>query len=245
MFVAGAVSFAWLTARCILPAGAAEVSCASPLDQATRLVLVTTATMKDTKATLQTFERDAPSAPWKRRSGPEPVVVGKAGLGWGLTFRAMARPGEPLKREGDGRAPAGIFPIGAAFGFAPASLPGYLQLKDGVQFCVDDPGSPHYSQIVTQEEAGPGVSGEDMPAIPLYKRGVIVDYPTSGPERGGSCSFIHIWRGKGVGTAGCVAGPEAMVADLQGWAGAAGKAAIAILPQAALGRFGACLPAPE
>lgn len=113
-----------------------------------------------------------------------------------------------------------------------------------MQICVDDPGSPHYSQIVTREEAGPEVSGEDMPAIPLYRRGLVVDYPTSGAEPAGSCIFIHIWRGKGMGTAGCVAGPEAMVASLQEWAGA-GNAAIAILPQAALDRFGACLPAPE
>jgi D-alanyl-D-alanine dipeptidase len=218
----------------------AEAECPAPFDGATRLVLVTTPTMNGATATLETFERASASEPWQVRTGRQPAVVGEAGLGWGLTFRYAAKAGEPIKKEGDRRAPAGIFPLGPAFGFSASGLPGYVQIKAGVQICVDDPTSPHYSQIVTREQAGEGVSGEDMGAISLYRRGLVVDYATSGKAKSGSCIFVHIWREPGHGTVGCVAVPEATVADLQTWAGG-GVAAIAILPEGAKGRF-ACLP---
>jgi L,D-peptidoglycan transpeptidase YkuD (ErfK/YbiS/YcfS/YnhG family) len=231
--------WAWLAAT-VFPISPAEAGCPAPLDGATRLVLVTTPTMNGPAATLETFERDVASGPWQVRTGPQPAVVGEAGLGWGLTFRHVAKAGEPIKQEGDRRAPAGIFPLGPAFGFSVSALPGYIQIEEGIQFCVDDPTSPHYSQIVTREQAGEGVSGEDMGAISLYRRGLVVDYATSGKAKSGSCIFIHIWREPGHGTVGCVAVPEATVADLQTWAGSGG-AAIAILPEGAKGRF-ACLP---
>ena len=65
---------------------------------------------------------------------------------------------------------------------------------------------------------GPSVSGEDMRKIDLYRRGLVVDYPTDRAARAGSCIFIHVWRGEGRGTAGCVALPEARVAALQEFA---------------------------
>ncbi|MGH6736934.1 MAG: hypothetical protein ACRECX_12800 [Methyloceanibacter sp.] len=228
-------------AGAVLLAGPASAACPTPLADATRLILVTTATMNGADATLQTFERTSLADSWRQRSGPQAAVVGKTGLGWGLTYRGEAKAGEPIKIEGDGRSPAGIFALGPAFGFAPSDLPGYLEIERGVQICVDDPTSPHYSQIVTQEEAGKGVSGESMGAIPLYKRGIVVDYPTSGGAKSGSCIFVHIWRGRGQGTVGCVAAPEATVADLQAWAGSGG-AVIAILPDGAIDRFSGCLP---
>jgi L,D-peptidoglycan transpeptidase YkuD (ErfK/YbiS/YcfS/YnhG family) len=232
---------AWLGASGIASAWGAAEGCPAVLSEATRLVLVSTTSMNVARATLETFERDTPLAPWQRRSAAEPAVVGKAGLGWGLTYRHLAKPGEPLKQEGDKRAPAGIFGIGATFGFARSDRADHVQLQNGVQICVDDPASPYYSQIVSRAEAGPSTKGEDMPSIPLYRRGLVVDYPTSREKKAGSCIFIHIWRGQGVGTVGCVAIPESTAASLQDWAGAGG-AAVAILPSAARDHFGPCLP---
>ncbi|HSD92534.1 MAG TPA: hypothetical protein VLB11_05850 [Methyloceanibacter sp.] len=219
----------------------ADGACPPAIAEATRLLLVTTPDMDSVDATLTTFARETSAAPWERRSGPEPAVVGKAGLGWGLTFRDKAAPGEPLKLEGDKRTPAGIFAIGAPFGFAADDRPGYLQIKQGVQVCVDDPTSPFYSEIVTLAEAG-GASGEVMAEIPLYERGIVVDYPTSREARSGSCIFIHIWRGKGKGTVGCVAAPEPTVAAMQDFASPEGTSAIAILPETSKTRFPGCLP---
>ncbi|MGH6866573.1 MAG: hypothetical protein ACREDO_10490 [Methyloceanibacter sp.] len=111
-----------------------------------------------------------------------------------------------------------------------------------MQICVDDPASQHYSRIVTYAEAGPGAKNENMGAIDLYKSGIVVDYPTSGTARLGSCIFIHIWRGQGHGTVGCVAAPEATVANLQNWT--AEGAAIAILPRAQRAASRAAFPEP-
>jgi D-alanyl-D-alanine dipeptidase len=123
----------------------------------------------------------------------------------------------------------------------PATVPDICRSSRACRSGVDDPASPFYSQIVTMAEAG-GASGEIMAEIPLYERGIVVDYPTSREARSGSCIFIHIWQGNGEGTVGCVAAPEATVAALQDFAGSEGKTAIAILPETGKARFPGCLP---
>lgn len=55
----------------------------------------------------------------------------------------------------------------------------------------------------------------------------------------GSCIFVHVWRGPGKGTVGCVGLPEAKVVELQ--ASLQPGAAIAILPRDAARGFEACL----
>jgi L,D-peptidoglycan transpeptidase YkuD (ErfK/YbiS/YcfS/YnhG family) len=223
------------------PAAVAQ-SCPPPLAGAQRLVLVVAQTMNTAAATAALYERGSASGPWRQVQAAGPAVVGAAGMGWGFPFRALARAGEPIKREGDKRAPAGVFGIGASFGFTASTRPGYLQLRDDT-VCVDAPSSPAYGTITSRKVVGPAVSGEDMRRIDLYRRGLVVDYPTDRAARAGSCIFIHVWRGEGRGTAGCVAMPEARVATLQDFA--ARSTAIAILPRAALDRFAGCLPEPE
>jgi L,D-peptidoglycan transpeptidase YkuD (ErfK/YbiS/YcfS/YnhG family) len=108
--------------------------------------------------------------------------------------------------------------------------------------CVDDARSPHYSRIVTAEAAGEGTSGEKMWEIDVYKRGVVVEYPTERASRAGSCIFVHIWAAPGQGTSGCVAAVEGDVEALQEIA-EAGEAMIAVVPGGARERLAACLPA--
>ncbi|HWB47407.1 MAG TPA: L,D-transpeptidase family protein [Hyphomicrobiaceae bacterium] len=207
------------------PAVAAD--CPALLATATQLVLVTAAASDGIHATLQTFERAATSAPWQRRDASEPAVLGRRGLGLGWPLRGAAASAIPAKVEGDGRTPAGVYRIGAPFGSLPQSLPGYMQLRKGQQFCVDDPRSVHYGRIVPRSIVPPGTSGEDMGTIDLYRRGFVIDYPANAQVRGGSCVFLHVWRAPGKGTAGCVAASEATLARLQAWV-VPGKAVIAV-----------------
>jgi L,D-peptidoglycan transpeptidase YkuD (ErfK/YbiS/YcfS/YnhG family) len=213
--------------------------CPSYLDGAQRLVLVTTATMATSTATLRLMMREGPSKPWHRVGPAEPAMVGAAGLGWGVGFRKLARDSEPLKTEGDNRTPAGIYRLGQPFGFAASTRPGYLTIKAGT-VCVDDPKSPAYNTITSRAVVGAKVHGEDMRKVSLYRRGIAVAYPADAAGRGGSCIFIHIWRGIGRATSGCVALPAKRVTALQAFA--AGGAVIAVLPQQALKRFAQCLP---
>ncbi len=231
----------------VSPASAEPSTCPPALARAQRLILVTAPTMDRTTATLRSYVRARVASAkansrWHPAADPQPVMLGRNGLGWAWTMADQAALGEPVKHEGDGRTPAGIFAVGRPFGFAPATMPGYLRLTSDDWFCVDQVSSPYYNQIVPRRTAGPATSGETMRNIELYRRGVLVDYPTNAEERGGSCIFLHIWKTPETATVGCIAGPEALIAHLQVWA-TAQPSAIAVLPERAQDRFGSCLPA--
>jgi L,D-peptidoglycan transpeptidase YkuD (ErfK/YbiS/YcfS/YnhG family) len=219
----------------------ADDACPTTLAQATRLALVVTPSMQSVAATLRRFERSTPGAAWHEVGRAEPTVVGKGGLGWGWTFANDAKPGEPAKHEGDMRAPAGFYPLGRSFGLMPAGFAGYLWLVPEKSFCVDDARSADYGAIVPHAPAGKAVSGEKMCTVPLYRRGLTIDYPLNRAEKAGSCVFVHVWRSPRSGTAGCVALAEDNVKALQEWA-KPGTAVIGILPTTAFQRFAACLP---
>lgn len=219
---------------------ASAQSCPAPLAGARRLVLVAVDGFNTTAATLQMFERATPRDAWRSLGAAEPALVGRAGLAWSPFFRDLRRGHEPVKVEGDKRAPAGIYSIGRTFGTVPSSRPGHLHVvKDMV--CVDDPTSPAYNTITSRDRVGPKVHAENMSrALPMYRRGLLVDYPTDARSRAGSCIFIHVWKSPTSGTAGCVSLPEARVEVLQDFS--APGAVLAILPRAALERLGNCLP---
>jgi D-alanyl-D-alanine dipeptidase len=203
-------------------------------------VLVTAADMHGAAARLQRFTRPSPDERWRPDGGPVSARIGRNGMAWGYPYRALARPGEPVKVEGDKRAPAGIYRIGDSFGFAPSSRPNYRRIGEGM-VCVDDPAHRAYNTITTRAQVGAKVHGENMWRVPEYRRGLLVDYPSSRQARGGSCIFIHLRLPGKTGTGGCVALPEPELAGLQDFA--QGGAVLAIVPEQALDRFGGCLPA--
>lgn len=150
---------------------------------------------------------------WRRVGPPVPVVVGRAGVG--------------PKREGDGRSPRGVFPLGPAFGYAataPASLSlPYRPMLPGA-VCVDDPRSEHYNRIVEPD----GVDSVDWSSAEamrrdrvhgdgLYEWGVEVQYNPEGRAGAGSCIFLHVWRGPESPTAGCTAMAEERLLELMAW----------------------------
>jgi L,D-peptidoglycan transpeptidase YkuD (ErfK/YbiS/YcfS/YnhG family) len=205
-------------------------------------MLVTSESMTAKAGTARLFERLSPQEAWQPVGPAEPVVLGRTGMAWGVGFHQLASEDEPKKIEGDGRTPAGIYRIGASFGFAASPRPGYIQLAEDT-VCVDDPASPAYNTITSRKVVGRKVSGENMRTIERYRRGILVDYPTDAKARGGSCIFIHIQRSATSATAGCVALPEARVAALQEFSEAG--AVLANVPQAALRRLSGCLPSLE
>jgi L,D-peptidoglycan transpeptidase YkuD (ErfK/YbiS/YcfS/YnhG family) len=167
-------------------------------------------------------------------------VVGKTGVGWSQFFRALARHGEPIKVEGDKRAPAGIYAIGRSFGVIASTQPGYLHVTPDT-ICVHDLSSSAYNTIVSRAQIGTRVHAENMSQVlPMYRRGLLVHYPTDAKRRAGSCIFIHVWQSSTTGTVGCVALPEPRVEALQKFAQSG--AVLAILPNAALDRLSGCLP---
>jgi L,D-peptidoglycan transpeptidase YkuD (ErfK/YbiS/YcfS/YnhG family) len=157
-------------------------------------VVVTAKTMSEMSAEMRLYERASVSEPWRAASEPEPAMLGRAGMGWSHFFRRYAKAGEPLKAEGDRRAPAGIYPIGPSFGILPSPRPGYLHVTEDT-VCVNEPSSRHYNAITSRKLIQPNTSVENMSrALPMYRRGLVVGYPTDGKARAGSCIFIHVWR---------------------------------------------------
>jgi len=220
---------------------AAAKYCPRVLYRATRLVAARVPNMQSTAASVRTFERASPAAPWERRGEREPAVVGVRGIAWGNPYVSLAKKDEPLKREGDQRTPAGIYRFGATFGFAANKLPGHLLLQPAKQFCVHDVSSRFYGQIVDKRVAGEKTSGENMAKFPLYKRGIVIDYPPRPRTQAGSCIFLHIWGGPAVGTDARIAPPEDRVAYLQEWAEKR-FTAIAIVSEDTVDRYKGCLP---
>jgi L,D-peptidoglycan transpeptidase YkuD (ErfK/YbiS/YcfS/YnhG family) len=215
-------------------------SCPAPLANAKRLVLVTAPTMNDMAATMRLYERASPSEVWRALGPAEPSTIGRTGMGWSQFFTKLARRGEPIKIEGDKRAPAGIYTIGRSFGILASSQPNYLHVTPDT-ICVHDLSSPAYNTIASRARVGPAVGAENMSRVlPMYRRGLLVNYPTDARKRAGSCIFIHVWRSPTTGTAGCVAMPEPRVEALQDFAAAG--AVLAILPANALDRLPGCLP---
>lgn len=235
-----------LLAACLIFGGtvtvaSAESACPAFLETSKQLLVVTTTGMDAMRARLRRFVRDGEGNAWRALGPAEPAVVGKSGLAWGHPFRALARPGEPVKAEGDRRTPAGLYRIGESFGVAVSRRSGHRVLRPGETLCVDDPASPAYNAIAPRRSLPQGTRGEDMGAEPLYRRGLVVDYPSDRASRAGSCIFLHVWRGAAAGTAGCIALPEARVAALQRFL-TPDASVIAILPEGTGDRFGGCLP---
>jgi D-alanyl-D-alanine dipeptidase len=195
----------------------------APLDASQQIIVVVTPDWGSTTGTMQRFERATLTSEWKSLESGVPVVVGRTGVAWGVGFDGVSGEG-PHKHEGDGKAPAGIFPLDTAFGFAPVDsmravrLP-YVQLLPTTD-CVDDTASAHYNTVVDKASV-PRVdwnSAEHMREVAQYKIGVIVGYNAAPPVKGrGSCIFLHIWAGPDSHTAGCTALEEAQLRDLMLW----------------------------
>src|SRR5712671_5663717 len=96
-------------------------------DDVQQLVVVTTPAWDSISGTMRRFTRVRPTLAWRADGAPVRVVVGRTGLAWGAdTLGRGSR--DPRKREGDGRAPAGMFPLETAFGFAPATAASWVRV---------------------------------------------------------------------------------------------------------------------
>jgi zinc D-Ala-D-Ala dipeptidase len=209
---------------------------------ARQLIVVTTPAWDSISGTLQRYVRTSASAPWRAEGPAVPIVVGQTGLAWGDD--ALGRRGDPRKREGDGKAPAGRFSLGAAFGFAPRSeaewvrLP-YVPLARDTE-CVDDSSSTHYNRVVDRSDVRrvDWNSAERMRSIDLYRLGVIVRYNAQPVRRGrGSCIFLHIWRAPGSPTSGCTAMPASDLEAIVRWLDPRREPRLVQLPQAEYARL--------
>ena len=209
-----------------------------------QLILVTTPDWDAVQGSLQRFERRSAKSSWKPVGAAIPVVVGRGGLGWGAGLGGAPSGDGPVKKEGDGKAPAGVFRLGPAFGYAPAvdaswlRMP-YTPLAETVE-CVDDVSSRQYNQIVNRKDVKnvDWNSSERMRSVGGYRWGIVVEHNAAPPVAGkGSCIFLHIWQAADKGTAGCTAMEQNNLEELMRWLDAKKMPVLVQLPQAAYARM--------
>lgn len=225
---------------------------ASPVAGASQLVLVVAEDWNTTQARLRRFERSGPNAPWRPVGEDVPVTLGRTGLAWGRGLHGEQLSAAPVKQEGDGRAPAGVFNLPRAFiGPSEASgasphFPVYQVTAQTV--CVDGVASQHYNQLFEENTVAKDWDSEERMSRPdgLYRYGLFVEHNAPNAQPGaGSCIFLHLWRGPGSPTAGCTAMAEPDMLAVLGWLDATKHPVLVQLPREELVRLAPAWGAPE
>jgi L,D-peptidoglycan transpeptidase YkuD (ErfK/YbiS/YcfS/YnhG family) len=231
----------WLrTSIAVLLLAAAANLAAADFDWATdqQLVRVVTADWSATTGELRRYRRGRDG--WHAVGRPIPVNIGRSGSAWGIGLH----PPQPglQKAEGDGRAPAGVFALGSAFGRRErhATRLGYVAVQ-ATDYCVDVIASPLYNRIVDTREVGvEAVAGSTEPmrrdlqqqGDDLYALGFVIEHNPDAAKAAGSCIFAHLWRGPGVPTAGCTAMTPRAMRRLLRWLDRRRQPRLVLMPRA-------------
>jgi D-alanyl-D-alanine dipeptidase len=192
-----------------------------PPSKSRQMVVVTTENWRAVTGTLRRFIRDGSDQAWRSVGVRVPVTVGRGGMAWGMGGHAVPK-GEVRKVEGDGKAPAGIFRLTAAFGYDVRpnglKLP-YIQARPGIE-AIDDPWSRYYNLIVDRMAVAK-VDWRSSETLlredDSYRYGVVVAHNPKGVPFAGSCIFLHVWSRREEGTAGCTAMSRNAISELQHW----------------------------
>ncbi|MDZ7871013.1 MAG: hypothetical protein U5L02_17745 [Rheinheimera sp.] len=193
----------------------------------TQLVVVVSDTWEASSGQLYQFSRVA-GQPWQSTGQSSQVDLGRNGTAWGLGLHPVQN--GPQKQEGDGKAPAGLFRLSAAFGALPtlATQMPYQQMSR-FDYCIDVPTSPLYNQTLDIRQYRPEWTAgssepmrRDLITKPdaVYEQGLFIDHNVSSGEArqtgAGSCIFMHLKSPDGRKTAGCTAlAPDHLTALLQ------------------------------
>ena len=148
---------------------------------------------------------------WKQKGASWKARLGKNGLVWGRGLHPIPQGGR-TKKEGDRRAPAGVFDLGGAWGYAPSIKKSpnlsYVQVTSR-SLWYEDVNSPYYNQYrqieheprTTAEKKAQMKQGDYAHSLKLFIAHNA--YPRITPGAGSSI-FFHIWRnGGGSATFGC------------------------------------------
>lgn len=200
-------------------------------------LVVVTANWEAVSGVLYRFERESTLHPWQGVSYPIPVNIGEKGMAWGVGLHSNENLKGDIKKEGDRKAPAGIFSLVHAFGDAAhracAKKIPYLPIERDLE-CVDDPDSRFYNQFVRRKvsEEPDWKSSEKMAEVGyLYALGLVVGHNLESPQPGlGSCIFMHIWPDSASGSAGCTIMEESNLIDTVSWLDIAKQPCLIQLP---------------
>ena len=182
-----------------------------------QLIVVTTENWSTPNGTLQRYEK---IEKWHKVGKAIDIKLGRNGLGWGIGLHSTPKDAKIIKKEGDGKAPAGIFSLKQAFGYNPFVVDYPYEVYKSTDHCVDDVNSKLYNKIVDSKKVKRDYKSKEHMKFPkdYYKYGIVVNHnhiDEAGAKKGaGSCIFIHI---KKVPTAGCTVMSEDEMKEVIKW----------------------------
>ena len=187
--------------------------------ESSQLLLVTTKNWSTKDGTLQRYEKT--NNHWQKVGKSINIVLGRNGLGWGRGLHSTPKNAKYIKKEGDGKAPAGLFSLGNGFGYSQTNFKmnfPYTAYKT-TDHCVDDSNSQWYNQIIDSKQIAKDYKSFEHMKLRnnLYKYGITVNHNPSQIAQAGSCIFIHIKSKSGKGTAGCTAMKEDEITTILKW----------------------------
>lgn len=151
--------------------------------------------------------------------GTTQVNIGKNGLGWGLgEVNLTQKNDEPLKYEGDKKAPAGVFKLTNIFGYKEKRnlhIPYLFASKNLI--CVDDVASKEYNHIISKPKNEPKSFEYMKRDDNQYELGVVVAHNKGGVKQRGSCIFIHVEKFHNAPTVGCTSMSLEEIEKLTSW----------------------------
>ncbi|MCB4747212.1 MAG: hypothetical protein LGB54_01255 [Sulfurovum sp.] len=183
-----------------------------------QLLVVTTKGWNDNNGILQRYEKDAQG--WHKVGKVIYIKLGHNGLGWGRGLHTIPKDAIYIKKEGDGRSPAGIFSLKQAFGYAPFNANYPYSIYKETDHCVDDVHSRFYNKIIDSTKINMDYTSKEYMKFPknYYKYGIVVNHnhidETGAIPGAGSCIFIHI---KEVPTTGCTVMKEKEIKEIIWW----------------------------
>ncbi len=225
---------------------------ASPLAGARQLILVVSDDFSSNQARLRRFERPGDGR-WRPVGDDVAVTLGKNGMAWGRGVSGDPPASGPVKVEGDGRSPAGVFTFSTAFAYQPGELwkPAKMPMHriTDQTVCVETITSASYNRIVEENT----VADKDwenpdhmLRSDDLYRYGLFVNHNAPNIKSGaGSCIFMHLWRRPGAPTAGCTAMNESSMLVILAWIDAGKNPVLMQLPRKELQRLAPAWGAPE
>jgi len=189
----------------------------SPLSASRQLLVVQTPSWAASTGTLQRYEKR--SGKWQKIGRSIAVKVGKNGLAWGRGLHRIPRGEKRIKREGDGRAPAGIFRLSYAFGDRAFKLQFPYHIMTQRHHCIDDSRSRYYNRVIDSSKVKKDYkSFEHMKFTSgLYSYGLFVDHNPQRIPGAGSCIFLHIKKKNGKPTVGCTAMSKSEIMTILRW----------------------------
>jgi len=197
----------------------------------TQLLVVASDGFDTPKASMMAYEKSGQK--WVKAFGPISVNIGRSGLAWGKGLYSFKHKNDdPVKHEGDGKSPAGLFTLESFFGYEPMHFDFPYRQVSSSTLCIDDSASLDYNRIIQSDDPTQYKSFEYMRREDdLYQLGIVVGHNAKAQKQAGSCIFMHIQRGEDAATSGCTAMRKEEILHLMKWLNKANDPLLLQLPK--------------